>query len=743
MSARVKFVPVTGLDPHNEGEMWLATAPGPIFQIQPARLPLVPGWYRLRLRMRRVSADSDARLYVYPSDGSTPLEMRLPIGLNGKLDHVFRLPFSVKSLELRPFAGQGAVQLDRGRLYALSAPARVLLMLARIAVFFYREGNSEEMRRLLELPVSPDVTIARDGSPLECWYRTIKRRMVLRSLFSGDYGLWIRVNEHKPSAPAPASKCSLSLILPLGRDPRNAHLSLESVRRQNLQRFECLLVHSPENRGQALDLCREYPMARAVLARGNDGTTLLSDALGEAVGEHVLCLLPGDQLAATALDSYSCALQHRPQLDLLYSDEDRLGAGGRREHPLFKPDWDPELMLGFNYLGPSYVIRRSLAAQHLPRLSMSIPAALFHIALWATHQAGDERIGHLASILLHRRSQEFSLPIAEEKLTVARQFCETHRPGFRGQHADVPGLRHFHPPEPETWPLVSVIIPTRNGAEVLRPCLETLLNRTDYPEIDIIVADNGTTDPTTLELLRDYEERDAIRVIRLDIPFNYSRLNNICVTAARGEVLVFMNNDVEVVRQGWLKSMTSQALRPGIGAVGALLLYPNGLVQHAGIVLGLGGLAGHPRKGATMEDRGSWIPLGCTRSVQAVTGACLAVRRSVFESLNGFEEQLAVAYNDVDFCMRVAQSGLKNILTPQALLLHKESHTRGSDRGKKQSKRLRKEKAFMLRRWGRALSSDRYYNENLTMDLEDCGLALMDFARSAASPLGVRRKGQR
>jgi GT2 family glycosyltransferase len=284
-------------------------------------------------------------------------------------------------------------------------------------------------------------------------------------------------------------------------------------------------------------------------------------------------------------------------------------------------------------------------------------------------------------------------------------------------------------PLPDPPPLVSAIVPTRDRADLLGRCLEGLLHRTDYGPIEVLIADNGSAEEATFRLFATLARDARVRILPMPGPFNYARLNNRAVAEARGEVLLLLNNDTEVLEPGWLREMVSHAVRPEIGAVGCKLLYPNGRVQHGGVILGIGwpcGVAGHHFVGAAGGAAGPFGQLALVRSVSAVTAACLAVRRHVFEEAGGLdEENLPVAFNDVDLCLRIRERGYRNLWTPFAVLRHWESVSRGLDLEGENARRFRREIAYMRRRWGEALDNDPYWNPNLS---------LMDSMRTLAWP---------
>jgi GT2 family glycosyltransferase len=273
-------------------------------------------------------------------------------------------------------------------------------------------------------------------------------------------------------------------------------------------------------------------------------------------------------------------------------------------------------------------------------------------------------------------------------------------------------------------PFVSLIIPTRNGVDLVRQCIESIVLETAYPHYEILLIDNGSDDPEALAYFEQLHAQPNITVIRDDRPFNYSALNNAAVASAHGDIIGLLNNDIEVMGGDWLDEMVSIALQPGVGAVGAKLLYPDLTVQHGGILLGVGGVAGHSHKHlpATAPGHGGRAQL--LQSFSAVTAACLVVRKALYDEVGGLdEEHLGVAYNDVDFCLRLREAGYRSVWTPYPELLHHESASRGLDLSTESRDRLTRESAWMRQRWGALIANDPAYNPNLTLEFEDFGLA--------------------
>ena len=277
---------------------------------------------------------------------------------------------------------------------------------------------------------------------------------------------------------------------------------------------------------------------------------------------------------------------------------------------------------------------------------------------------------------------------------------------------------------PNSGPRVTLIIPTRDRADVLATCIRSIRAQTRYPDYEIIIVDNGSVQNETKRLFAELKSDAAIRILHYPHAFNFSAINNFAAREASGTILGLVNNDIEVTQEHWLSEMVALAMLPDIGCIGAKLLYPDGRLQHGGVVIGLGGVAGHAYKFAGGDDPGYLGQLGVTHEVSAVTAACLLVRREVYDQVGGLDESLTVAFNDVDFCLRVAAAGYLNLWTPFAELIHHESVSRGRDLTAAKARRFADEHAIMQRRWGAALLDDPYYSPHLTRDREDFSLRL-------------------
>ena len=450
-----------------------------------------------------------------------------------------------------------------------------------------------------------------------------------------------------------------------------------------------------------------------------------NSALALATGSFVALLDHDDLLSPRALYEVAVRIAGQPGADILYSDEDHIDDTGRRSHPYFKPDWNPELMLAQNLINHLGVYRRDLV-QRLGGLRIGLEGSQdYDLALRVVAETTPDRIVHIPRVLYHWRQRSRTQSFSEQALErcadngrrAVLEFLAPHIPGVRVEPApSVPAWNRVVYPVPTPEPLVSVIIPTRNHAEMLARTTDGLLGRTDYPSLEVLIVDNGSDEPAALALLETLSRDRRVRVLRSPGPFNYSALNNEAVRQATGELLLLLNNDIDVIEPDWLRELVSHAIRPGIGAVGAKLLYPNGLIQHAGITGGVLGVAGHQYLNKPRGDRGYAGHLKLTRNVMAVTGACLMLSRSSYLEAGGLNEAaLPVAFNDVDLCLRLMEKGYRNLWTPYAELHHFESASRGADETREKAARFRSEIAYMRQRWGHQLDHDPYWNPNLAL----------------------------
>jgi O-antigen biosynthesis protein len=540
-----------------------------------------------------------------------------------------------------------------------------------------------------------------------------------------------------------AHRPTISVIMPVYEtDPRFLAEAINAVRNQLYPNWELCIADdaspSPKIWAALQAAATSDPRIKILRRPGNGHISAASNsALTLATGDFVALMDHDDLLPEHALYEVAAELQAHPDADLIYSDEDKIDDQGRRFEPHFKTGWNPELLLSQNMVSHLGVYRKALVDQVGGFRDGLEGSQDYDLTLRVSELTRPDRIRHIPAVLYHWRQQagpgSFSETDQERCGRAAQRAVQEHlvRTGQSG--ATVERL-----PEAPTWlrvrrqvpnpaPLVSVIVPTRDRADLLARCLEGVLQRTDYPNLELIVVDNDSVKPQTRLVFDAATQDPRVRIIASPGPFNYSKINNQAVAEARGDILLFLNNDVEVLSPDWLSEMVTHAVRPGIGAVGARLLLSDGRIQHGGVILGVGGeppVAGNLYAGAPADDPGYYNHLSLSRNMSAVTAACLAMPKVVFEQAGGFdEEHLAVAFNDVDLCLKVIALGYQIIWTPFAELSHLESASRGSDLQPENQKRFQREIAIMRERWGTVLDNDPFYGPNFDHRRGDYRLA--------------------
>jgi GT2 family glycosyltransferase len=423
------------------------------------------------------------------------------------------------------------------------------------------------------------------------------------------------------------------------------------------------------------------------------------------------------------------AINNNPQAKIIYSDEDKINLMGERVEPHFKSDWNPDLFFSQNYVSHLGIYQRELI-EKIKGFRVGFEGSQDQdLLLRCLPHVQENEIIHVAKILYHWRVSEGSTALnAGEKSYTTDAGIKALEDYFAQLKLDVrvsegvaPNLYRLYYPIPTPEPLVSLIIPTRDMLPVLQPCIRSILDKTTYQNYEIIILDNESIEEETLAFFEEIQKEDTrIKVLPYHYPFNYSAINNYAVEHVKGELIGLINNDIEVISPDWLTEMVSHALRPEIGCVGAKLYFDDDTIQHAGVIVGLGGVAGHSHKHFYRDAPGYFYRLRIVQNLSAVTAACLIIRKSIFEQVGGLEEQnLAVAFNDVDFCLKVRTAGYRNLWTPYAELYHHESKSRGAEDTPEKIARFNKEIAFMKTKWGNTLQIDPYYNQNLTLSRED------------------------
>lgn len=742
----VKLRPDHDLQPAGDAsasDTWDATGEDPRFTLVDHGAPaaMKRGWYRLRARIAVVDGDVVAPA-LYPDYGRGQRHedmIRLPDpDSDGWIDLVVLLKQDVLALRFDPTIRRARFIVHGFGLERLGRSRALLRMLAGT-----RPTGGGHWRSVAAASLSFARTLFTQGATVAASDLHAAQPGMRHA--GGDYSAWVRRYDTLARADLEnlrrrttriAAPPLISLIVPVYQTPeRWLRRCLDSVLQQAYPHWELCIADDASPDPRVAAVLREYaardPRIRLALRDVNGHISEASNsALRLATGEFIGLLDHDDELRPHALLEMAEAIAARAEVGLLYSDEDKIDGDGRRFQPNFKPDWNPDLLRSQNYICHFTVIRTDLV-RAVGGFRKGFEGSQDHdLFLRCAERLAPEQIHHVPKILYHWRAVAGSTALeraSKDYASAAGVRAVAEHLERTGTRARVEELPHGHYrvawPLPDPLPKVSIIVPTRDRLPLLRGCIESVLERTDYGRYEIVVVDNQSVEPDTLEYLRRLQAREGVRVLRYDAPFNYAAINNWAAARCDGELLALLNNDIEVDSPGWLAEMAGHALRPEIGAVGGMLYYPDRTIQHAGVILGIDGVANHAFLHQPAGSPGYCARALVAQNLSAVTGACLVVRREAFERVGGLDEALAVAFNDIDFCLRLRDAGYRNVWTPFAELYHHESASRGSEDTAEKKRRFAEEVELMQRRWGRALLCDPAYNPNLS--LRDAGF---DFA---------------
>lgn len=587
------------------------------------------------------------------------------------------------------------------------------------------------------------------GPPVGCIRAMLRERRQRALLPDADYANWVQ--RHDTPSHGTIRRCrtecrsfalrpTISVVMPVfNPPPAILDAAIKSVRAQSYPHWELCIADDASSDPEVLAVLRRHAAADPRIKlnlRGERGniSAASNTALELATGDYVALFDHDDLLPPLALHWVADAINRHPQAKVLYSDEDKVDEHGRRFDPHFKSDFNHALLLAQNMVSHLGVYRRELVVA-LGGFRAGFEGAQDHdLVLRCVAAVARDEIVHIPRILYHWRAIGGSTALGSgEKPTAtsaARRAVEEHvRQRDAGATVEPapesPVFLRIRHSLPKPAPLASLVICTRDHEQLLRTAVESIRGRSTYPHYEIVILDNGSRDAGTLAYLASLGGQAGITVVRDDSPFNYSRLNNTAVRHTRGDVLCLLNDDIEVLTPGWLEEMVSFAIQPDVGAVGARLWYPDGTLQHGGVIIGIGGVAGHAHLRLAKGQPGYFSRAVLQQELTAVTGACLAVRRAVYDEVGGLDEQIAVAFNDVDFCLRIRGAGYRNIWTPFAELIHHESASRGYEDTPEKLARFQREVRFMQERWGTTLAGDPCYNPNLSMRAGDFTFAAL------------------
>jgi glycosyltransferase involved in cell wall biosynthesis len=714
-------------------QQWVAEGSDPQFECVIGRnAPLPGGWYLMTLDIQ-ASGDGFVMPVLYPDYGAGAEErtrVRLPSLENPELGTTSIVRFTSDVIHLRFDPSAAPVDFSLGQ------------------VTFRKMGKLEAASRMFQgawralAPRSQHVDMAKrvakalfTGGPVrmaEVLYGEYSRCGDKPDTATDTYRRWIELyDKQERDGDLTRLKATplISVVLPTYNPPEKwLRKCLDSVLAQSYPHWELCISDDASTQPHVRRVLEEYRRRDArikIVFRPRNGhiSESSNSAIEIATGSHVALLDHDDLLHPQALYEVAVALGRNPGLKIIFSDEDKVDQNGLRFDPYFKADWNPDLFLSHNCISHLGVYETALLRQIDGFRKGFEGSQDWDLALRCIERVGVDQIHHIPRVLYHWRAIPGSTALAPQEKDYAhdaglRSIAEhLERTGSTGRVVEKPGYRgnyrvRYSLPVPR--PLVSILIPTRDGLHHLKRCIDSIVARSTYPAYEIVVIDNQSSDPDALEYLRGLEREHIARVVPFDAAFNYSAINNFAASESTGSVLVLLNNDVEVITPDWLEELVGQALRPGVGAVGAMLYYPNETIQHAGVITGVHGAAAHPYSGKPRGWPGQMNRAKLQQNMTAVTAACLAVKREVWDQVGGLDPAFRVAYNDVDFCMRLGGLGLRNVWTPYAELYHHESATRGSDARPERVDEFERERALLLSRWAATIDMDPAYNPNLS-----------------------------
>jgi glycosyltransferase involved in cell wall biosynthesis len=545
-----------------------------------------------------------------------------------------------------------------------------------------------------------------------------------------EYNKWLKKNKVDVIVDKMEYNPLISLLIPV-YNIKSEFLKecLDSILEQSYKNFEICLVDDCSTLQETKDVLKEYSMKDnriKVKYRSKNGhiSQTTNDALKMAKGEFVGLIDDDDLLDKNALYEVVRVLNHDKTIDFIYSDEDKISPNGTFCDPHFKPDWSPDTLLSLNYICHFTVIRKKLINE-VGGFAVGLEGSQdYDLFLKVTEKTNN--IFHISKILYHWRMVEGSTSMtinnksyAIDKGKIAIENALKRRK-IEG-HVEKDEISTYYQVvyEYSKEPLISIIIPTRDYVDILKKCVDSIYEKTEYKNFEIIIANNDSKEAETLNFFEKYKKKyNNFKVVNCIMDFNYSKINNVAISKSKGEYIVLLNNDTEIITPRWLNIMVGYAMQKHVGTVGVKLLYPDDLtVQHGGVILGLGGVASHAYTGEDRTFLGMYGRLRVPYNYAANTAACLMVSRQKFNEVEGLEENLMVAYNDVDFNIKLLKKGYFNVFLPQVEVIHYESKSRGLDTTSSKYKRFLYESQYMWDKWEEILNNDPFYNSNFAKSM--------------------------
>ena len=725
----VALRPLDQLQPiPGEQDGWQAEGNDPQFECVPGRRPIRAGWYLLSIELEDLENDRLEPMLYFDYGQGMHEDWTLHLGFFDpharRQSGVVLLTHDVHRLRLDPASGPCRFRVSNMTLAPLGRIRASLHMWRAVAATHQLHGGD---RNTLRREAWGELYQRGGRHAFASW---LYRRYSRSSGKAPTYERWLRLYDRRPLDAASHGQRLISILLPTWNTPEIwLRRCLDSVLAQTCPDWELCVADDASSEPQVRRVLEEYAARDArirICWRERNGhiSAASNSALGLARGDYIILLDHDDELHPQAVAMVSEALHEHPQWRMVYSDEDKIDAEGQRYDPYFKPDWNPDLLCGHNCISHLGVYSRALM-NALGGFREGMEGSQdWDLALRCSERLGSGEIGHIPMVLYHWRAIEGStaqgvdqkgyahdagLRAVREHFARQRQAAEVHE--IEGRR----GAFRVRYPLPQPLPRISIIVPTRDRVDLLRRCVESILEHTTYPNYEIVVVDNQSVEADSLAYLASLADQPKVRVRAHNRPFNFSIINNEAVRDCSSELVCLLNNDIEVITPDWLEELASHAMRPHVGAVGAMLYYPDDTIQHAGVVTGVHGVAAHPYCGMPRGYGGQMARATLAQGMSAVTAACLMIRREVYLRVGGLDVALQVAFNDVDFCLRLHRAGFTNVWTPFAELYHHESASRGHEDTPEKQARFEREVTFMKQRWSVELEQDPVYNPNLTL----------------------------
>ena len=730
MALQLIPTPRLNVAPTGSANTWCIAQTPASMELQAASSPIPSGWVLLRGRLRRRGQDFSATLTAEAKGGA--YSYPLPVTGKGTIFELMHFPEHVLRLMLEPMRSPGEFELQELSLESVGQYERIVRMWRRVLPMFFKLPGVRRHQAGL-LAYTPFINLQkayRIAGQFRAYAPAWSYREWLRQFGACTQQDRLRMRKHMKTWLHPP-RFDIMVVAGTSQDVGLAR-TLKSLRRQVYRHVRVTVVLSPQ--GGDNTAREHFPPWVAVVKLGSEADWRRLNATwwtSSDTSTWVCFVRPGSALAEHALYWIASEAVTHPRARLIYSDHDYFSKKDGRIDPMFKPDWSPELLRSTNYIGCSGAVRADTLAQAGGLSLAGLRAQDSHdLLLRVSERLRAESVRHIPAVLWHlpalqgaphRSALPEANPVAAHLTRVGvAATVEEPSPGcYR--------VRYRLPSEP---PLISIVVPTRDAREHLRACVESVLGASSYRNVELIVVDNQSVEPQTLTYLTDLAGQPRVRVMRYARPFNYSAINNFAVAQAAGQVVCLLNNDTEVITPDWMEEMLGHLIQPGVGVVGAKLLFRDGRVQHGGDTVGPGGCANHLHYLIERDAPGYCGRAKLAQDLSAVTAACLMTWRDLYLNLGGLDERnLPVAFNDVDYCLRAREAGYRVVWTPYAELYHYESISRRVDDTPEKAARARRESAYMRKRWRRLMRHDPFYNPNLSYERPDFSLSSAPMVR--------------